>query len=160
MLRSCLTWAPVSAMGSRFLCMGRPRRGLNLRELSHDSAGTARCGARLPSSQRMRMPGEWAARAANRLRAGRRDRLPCNKRPTNLTDMVEHVASLRHTLGARLTGMGILDHVLGDVVAQAVDLVLVAVLEHARKVCHACLETIEGVAAGDSKYVTCGSAPI
>ena len=36
---------------------GAPRWGLNLRELSHDSAGTARCGARLPSSQRMRMPG-------------------------------------------------------------------------------------------------------
>lgn len=46
---------------------GAPRRGLNLRELSHDSAGTARCGARLPSSKRMRMPSGWAVRAANRL---------------------------------------------------------------------------------------------
>ena len=27
MLRSCLTWAPVSAMGSRFLCYGAPRDG-------------------------------------------------------------------------------------------------------------------------------------
>ena len=27
MLRSCLTWAPVSAMGSRFLCKGRPATG-------------------------------------------------------------------------------------------------------------------------------------
>lgn len=27
---------------------GAPRWGLNLRELSHDSAGTARCGARFP----------------------------------------------------------------------------------------------------------------
>lgn len=35
---------------------GAPRWGLNLRELSHDSAGTAQCGARLPSSKRMRMP--------------------------------------------------------------------------------------------------------
>ena len=35
---------------------GAPRWGLNLRELSHDSAGTAWCGARLPSSKRMRMP--------------------------------------------------------------------------------------------------------
>lgn len=31
------------------------------------------------------------------LQAVRRDRLPRNKRPTNLADMIEHVASLRHT---------------------------------------------------------------
>lgn len=43
---------------------GAPRWGLNLRELSHDSAGTARCGARLPSSQRMRMPSKPPVRAA------------------------------------------------------------------------------------------------
>ena len=45
---------------------GAPRWGLNLRELSHDSAGTARCGARLPSSQRMRMPSEWVVRDEGR----------------------------------------------------------------------------------------------
>jgi len=50
-----------------FYVWGAPRRGLNLRELSHDSAGTAWCGACLPSSKRMRMPSEWAVRAANRL---------------------------------------------------------------------------------------------
>ena len=42
---------------------GAPRWGLNLRELSHDSAGMARCGVRLPSSQRMRMPNWRMARA-------------------------------------------------------------------------------------------------
>lgn len=31
------------------------------------------------------------------LQAVRRDRLPGNKRPADLADMVEHVASLRHT---------------------------------------------------------------
>lgn len=41
---------------------GAPRWGLNLRELSHDSAGTARCGACLPSSKRMRMPSGRTAR--------------------------------------------------------------------------------------------------
>lgn len=106
------------------------------------------------------MPGGKTMQALDGLRAGYGDRLPGDKRPSDFADVVEHVASLRYALGSRLTGMRVLDHVVGDIVAQAVDLVLVAVLEHARKVCHACLETIEGVAAGDSKYVTCGSAPI
>jgi len=43
---------------------GAPRWGLNLRELSHDSAGTAWCGACLPSSKRMRMPSGRTARVA------------------------------------------------------------------------------------------------
>ena len=60
--------------------------------------------------------------------------------------MIEHIAPLRHALGARLTGMGILDHVLGDVVAQTVDLILVAMLKHAGEVCHTCLKAIEGIA--------------
>ena len=60
--------------------------------------------------------------------------------------MVEHVASLRHTLGARLTGMGVLDHVLGDVIAQAVDLILVAMFEHTGKIRYACFKAIEGIA--------------
>lgn len=47
--------------------------------------------------------------------------------------------------------MGVLDHVVGDIVAQAVDLILVAMFEHARKVCYARLETIEGVATGRFK---------
>ena len=47
--------------------------------------------------------------------------------------------------------MGVLDHVVGDIVAQAVNLILVAMLEHARKVRHARLKTIEGVAAGRFK---------
>lgn len=82
----------------------------------------------------------------NGLRAGFRDRFPCNKRPANLTDMVEHIAPLRHALGARLTGMGILDHVLSDVVAQTVDLILVAMLKHAGKVRHARFKAVEGIA--------------
>lgn len=60
--------------------------------------------------------------------------------------MIEHIAPLRHALGPRLAGMGVLDHVLGDVVAQTVDLILVAMLEHARKVRHTCLKAIEGIA--------------
>ena len=60
--------------------------------------------------------------------------------------MVEHIASLRHTLGARLTGMGVLNHVLGDVVAQTVDLILVAMLEHTGKICYARFKVIEGIA--------------
>ena len=60
--------------------------------------------------------------------------------------MIEHIAPLRHALGARLAGMGVLDHVLGDVVAQTVDLILVAMLKHAGKVRHACLKAIEGIA--------------
>lgn len=43
---------------------GAPRWGLNLRELSQDSAGTAWCGACLPSSKRMRMPSGRTARVA------------------------------------------------------------------------------------------------
>ena len=42
--------------------------------------------------------------------------------------------------------MGILNHVLGDVVAQAVDLIFVAMFEHTGEVRHACLEVIEGIA--------------
>ena len=60
--------------------------------------------------------------------------------------MIEHIAPLRHALGARLTGMGVLDHVLGDIVAQAVDLIFVAMLEHAGKVRYARLKAIEGIA--------------
>lgn len=60
--------------------------------------------------------------------------------------MVEHIAPLRHALGARLAGMGVLDHVLGDIVAQAVDLIFVAMLEHAGKVRYAHLKAIEGIA--------------
>ena len=60
--------------------------------------------------------------------------------------MIEHIAPLRHALGARLTGMGILDHVLGDVVAQTVDLILVAMLKHAGKICYARFKVIEGIA--------------
>ena len=121
MLRSCLTWAPVSAMGSRFLCMGRPQWGLNLRELSHDSAGTAWCGARLPSSQRMRMPGGKTMQALDGLRAGYGDRFPGDKRPSDFADVVEHVTSLRYALGSRSPAWGVLDHVVGDIVAQAVN---------------------------------------
>lgn len=65
--------------------------------------------------------------------------------------MIEHIAPLRHALGARLTGMGVLNHVLSDVVAQAVDFILVAVLEHTGKICHARLKAIEGVATGRLK---------
>ena len=60
--------------------------------------------------------------------------------------MIEHIAPLRHALGAWLTGMGVLNHVLSDVVAQAVDLILVAMLEHTGKIRHACLKAIEGIA--------------
>ena len=84
--------------------------------------------------------------AESGLWTARRDRLPCNKRPTNLADVVEHVASLRHALGARLTGMGVLNHVLSDVVAQAVDLILVAMLEHTGKIRHTCFKAVEGIA--------------
>ena len=65
--------------------------------------------------------------------------------------MVEHVASLRYALGAWLAGTGILNHVLSDVVAQAVDLILVAMLEHTGKICYARLKAIEGVATGRFK---------
>ncbi len=60
--------------------------------------------------------------------------------------MIEHIAPLRHAFGARLTGMGVLNHVLGDVVAQMVDLILVAMLEHTGKIRHTCLKAIEGIA--------------
>ena len=60
--------------------------------------------------------------------------------------MVEHVASLRHPFGPWLAGMGILNHVLGDVVAQAIDLILVAMLKHAGKVRHARFKAVEGIA--------------
>lgn len=49
---------------------------------------------------------EWVAGAGYKracaeleggLRTVRRDRLPANKRPADLADMVERVASLRHT---------------------------------------------------------------
>ena len=97
--------------------------------------------------------------ALDGLRAGYGDRLPGDKRPSDFADVVEHVASLRYALGSRLTGMRVLDHVVGDIVAQAVDLVLVAVLEHARKVRPA--SRLSKVSRrGDSKYVTCGNAPI
>lgn len=84
--------------------------------------------------------------AESGLWTARRDRLPCNKRPTDLADVVEYVASLRHPFGPRLTGMGVLNHVLSDVVAQTVDLILVTVLEHAGEVRHARLKAIEGIA--------------
>ena len=89
--------------------------------------------------------------ALDGLRAGYGDWLPGDKRPSDFADVVEHVASLRYALGSRLTGMRVLDHVVGDIVAQAVNLILVAMLEHARKVRHARLKTIEGVAAGRFK---------
>ena len=60
--------------------------------------------------------------------------------------MVEYIASLWHALGARLAGMGVLNHVLGDVVAQTVDLILVAMLEHTGKICYARFKVIEGIA--------------
>lgn len=85
------------------------------------------------------------------LRSGRRDRLPGNERPSDLADVVEHVTSLRHALGSRLAGMGVLDHMLGDIVAQTIDLILVAMLEHTGEVCYAGLEAIEGVTTGRFK---------
>ena len=84
--------------------------------------------------------------AESGLWTARRDRLPCNKRPPNLADVVEHVAPLRHALGPWLAGMGILNHMLSDVVAQTVDLILVTVLEHAGEVRYARLKAIEGIA--------------
>ena len=60
--------------------------------------------------------------------------------------MVEHVAPLRHALGPWLAGMGIFNHMLSDVDAQTVDLILVTVLEHAGEVRHARLKAIEGIA--------------
>jgi hypothetical protein len=60
--------------------------------------------------------------------------------------MIEHIAPQRHALGARLTGMGVLNHVLSDVVAQAVDLILVAMLEHTGKIRHTCFKAVEGIA--------------
>ena len=60
--------------------------------------------------------------------------------------MVEHVAPLRHALGPWLAGMGILNHMLSDVVAQTVDLILVTALEHAGEVRYARLKAIEGIA--------------
>ena len=42
--------------------------------------------------------------------------------------------------------MGILNHMLSDVVAQTVDLILVTVLEHAGEVRYARLKAIEGIA--------------
>ena len=84
--------------------------------------------------------------AESGLWTARRDRLPCNKRPTDLADVVEHVASLRHPFGPRLASTGILNHMLSDVVAQTVDLILVTVLEHAGEVRHARLKAIEGIA--------------
>ncbi len=47
--------------------------------------------------------------------------------------------------------MGVLNHMLSDVVAQTVDLILVAVLEHAGEVRYARLKAIEGIAAGRFK---------
>ena len=55
--------------------------------------------------------------AESGLWTARRDRPPCNKRPPDLADVVEHVASLRHALGPWLADMGILNHMLSDVVA-------------------------------------------
>ena len=46
--------------------------------------------------------------------------------------MVEHIAPLRHALGPWLAGMGIFNHMLSDVDAQTVDLILVTVLEPPR----------------------------
>lgn len=60
--------------------------------------------------------------------------------------MVEHIASLRHSFGPRLASTGILNHMLSDVVAQTVDLILVTVLEHAGEVRHARLKAIESIA--------------
>ena len=62
--------------------------------------------------------------------------------------MVEHIASLRHSFGPRLASTGILNHMLSDVVAQTVDLILVTVLEHAGEVRHARLKAIESIATG------------
>ena len=90
----------------------------------------------------------------------RRDRLPCNKRPTDLADVVEHIASLRHPFGPRLASTGILNHMLSDVVAQTVDLILITVLEHAGEVSTPASRLSKVSRRGDSKYVTCGRAPI
>ena len=84
--------------------------------------------------------------SAIELQATRRNWLPCNKRPTNLADMIEHIAPLRHSFGPRLASTGILNHMLSDVVAQTVDLILVTVLEHAGEVRHTCLKAVEGIA--------------
>ena len=85
------------------------------------------------------------------LRTTRRDRLPGNKCPAHLADMVEHIASLRHALRPRLASMGVLNHMLSNIVAQAVDFILVTMLEHAGEVRHTRLEAIEGVATGGFK---------
>lgn len=98
--------------------------------------------------------------SAIELQATRRNWRPGNKGPADLTDMVEHVASLRCALGPRFAGMGVLDHVLGDVVAQTVDFILIAMFEHTGEVRHACLEAIEGIATRRFKVRTCGRAPI
>ncbi len=60
--------------------------------------------------------------------------------------MVEHIASLRQSFGPRLASTGILNHMLSDVVAQTVDLILVTVLEHAGEVRHTCFKAVEGIA--------------
>ena len=141
-----LTWAPVSAMGSPLSMYGAPATGpFNLRELSHDSAGTARCGACLPSSKKNADVEVMGSAAVNGLRAGFRDRFPCNKRPANLTDMVEHIAPCGMPLEPGSPAWGF-DHVLSDVVAQTVDLILVAMLKHAGKVRHARFKAVEGIA--------------
>ena len=98
--------------------------------------------------------------AESGLWTARRDWLPCNKRPTDLANVVEHVAPLRHALGPWLAGMGILNHMLSDVVAQTVDLILVTVLEHAGEVATPVSRLSKVSRRGDSKYVTCGRAPI
>ena len=41
--------------------------------------------------------GQACAELEGGLRTVRRDRLPGNKRPTDLADMIEHIAPLRHT---------------------------------------------------------------
>ena len=95
--------------------------------------------------------------ALDGLRAGYGDRFPGDKRPSDFADVVEHVTSLRYALGSRLAGMGVLDHVVGDIVAQAVNLILVAMLEKSATPASRLSKVSR---RGDSKYVTCGNAPI
>lgn len=134
MLRSCLTWAPVSAMGSRFLCMGLPRDGaliyVSCPTIAQERRGVERV-CPVKKNADAGVSGQCGLRTGYEL--GAETGSPCNKRPTDLADVVEHVASLRYALGARLAGTGILNHVLSDVVAQTVDLILVAMLKHAGK---------------------------
>lgn len=94
------------------------------------------------------------------LQAVRRNWRPGNKGPADLTDMVEHIAPLRHALGPRLASMGIFNHMLSNVVAQTVDLILVTVFEHAGEVRHARLKAIESIATGRFKVCNLRQRPI